>query len=177
MASSFSNSAYEKLFQENIKPIQKLSPGLPIPDFELPDNTGKIHKLSDYKGQIIYLDFWATWCVNCIEQIPEALQLQKHYEGKPVKFIYVALEDAEKDVLNWKNFISGNHKLTKKVTNNDTFTGLHLIAKGQFDNKQIKDFKVIYTPTHVLIDQNGNIVNARAKGPDEIYNEIDKLLK
>jgi thiol-disulfide isomerase/thioredoxin len=177
MKGNFTNPVNERLFLENIKPFQQLAPGHKAPDFELPDATGKQHSISDYKGQVIYLDFWATWCVNCIEQIPAALKLQKYFQDQPVKFIYVALEETERDIDNWKKFISGEHKVTKKLTNNSAFAGLHLVAKGQFENEQIKDYQVIYTPTHVLIDQNGNIVNSRAKGPEEIYEEIEELLE
>ncbi len=177
MKGNFSNPAYEELFLKNIKAFQQLAPGQKAPDFELPDAFGQSHNISDYNGQVVYLDFWATWCVNCIEQIPEALKLQKHYQNQPVKFIYVAMEATEKDIENWKTFISGEHKMTKKLTNGRGFTGLHLVAEGQFENEQIKDYQVIYTPTHVLIDQNGRIVNSRAKGPSEIYSDIDRLLK
>lgn len=49
------------------------------PDFELIDQFGEVHSLSDYSGQVIFLNIWATWCPYCLEEMPEIQQLYEHY--------------------------------------------------------------------------------------------------
>ena len=59
-------------------------------DFELYDQYGNIHRLSDYKGKIIFLNFWATWCPPCREEMPYIDELAKEYEGTDVAILGVA---------------------------------------------------------------------------------------
>ncbi|MDB8550973.1 cytochrome c biogenesis protein CcdA [Turicibacter sanguinis] len=63
------NTSEETSAEEGIKAI----------DFELKDQFGKIHQLSDYKGKIVYLTFWTTWCKNCVAELPILNQLYEEY--------------------------------------------------------------------------------------------------
>lgn len=63
------NTSEETSDEEGIKAI----------DFELKDQFGKIHQLSDYKGKIVYLTFWTTWCKNCVAELPILNQLYEEY--------------------------------------------------------------------------------------------------
>lgn len=51
----------------------------PAYSFQLEDQKGKVHKLSDYKGKTIFLNFWATWCHNCIEEMQDIQEIYKEY--------------------------------------------------------------------------------------------------
>lgn len=53
--------------------------GQVAPDFEITDFDGKRHRLSDYRGKVVYLNFWATWCVPCQAELPEIYRLHKEY--------------------------------------------------------------------------------------------------
>lgn len=167
----------KKFFQEGVSDYLKLSPGEPAPDFALPDADGNVTRLSDYIGKIVYLDFWGTWCTPCIQEIPGALRLQEKYKDKPVVFLYVAMEYDETDIANWKQFISGKNERYGHFLDNKPFPGIHLVAEKQFLNPEIKPYKLRFAPNYVLIDQNGNLVSARAERPDKISEEIDILLQ
>jgi thiol-disulfide isomerase/thioredoxin len=174
----FFNSQNKNLFKVNITSYKNLAPGKPAPDFALPDSSGNMHRLSDFKGNVVYIDFWGTWCYPCIQEIPDALVLQQRYaKDEPVTFLYVALEYDSTDIAGWKEFISGNDSRFGKLLHHKPFPGVHLVAEKQFRNEAISAYKLNSAPTHVLIDQNGNIVKARAKRSNEIREDIDELLK
>ena len=173
----FFNSQNQTLYDTNASPFKNLAPGKPAPDFELPDSNGVMHRLNDFKRSVVYIDFWGTWCYPCIQEIPNALKLQEKYKDQPVTFLYVALEYDSTDIAGWKEFISGNNPRFGKLLNNKPFPGIHLVAEKQFRNESISAYKIDFAPTHVLIDQRGNIVNARAKRSKEIHEDIDELLK
>lgn len=177
MSNIFSSEPYRKLFETNIEYYLRLAPSKPAPNFELPDSNGVLHRLSDFKGKIVYIDFWGTWCYPCIQEIPDALILQEKYKDELVVFLYVALEYDSTGINRWKEFIRGKNQQFGKFLNNNPFPGIHLVAEKQFRNESIKSYKLNSAPTHVLIDQNGNIVKARAKRSKGIQEEIDELLK
>jgi len=62
------------------------------PDFVLKDVNGKDVKLSDFKGKIVVLNFWATWCGPCRKEIPDFIELQEEYGKEGLQFIGIALD-------------------------------------------------------------------------------------
>jgi thiol-disulfide isomerase/thioredoxin len=173
----FYNDADRQLFKNNAAQYFALSPGMPAPDFALPDSSGNIVRLSGFKGKVVYLDFWGTWCYPCIQDIPDALELQKKYKDKPVIFLYVALEYNEENIANWKKFIAGKDARFANFVDFKPFPGMHLVAEKQFGNEMIKPYKINFVPNNVLIDQNGNLVSARAERAKGIAERIDHLLE
>src|SRR5438270_2690708 len=63
------------------------------PDFTLSDATGASIRLSDYKGKVVLLDFWATWCHGCNIEIPWYMEFQQKYKDKGLSVIGVAMDD------------------------------------------------------------------------------------
>jgi thiol-disulfide isomerase/thioredoxin len=177
VAQHFSSNNLKALYDLNIEVFANLAPGKPAPDFELPDAQGRLHRLSDLKGKAVYIDFWGTWCGPCIQEIPAALELQEAYAKEPIVFLYVALEYAEEDIERWKQFIAGKTKRSQSLFDGNTFPGMHLVADKQFNNEALKPYSLNFAPTHVLIDQEGRLVDARANGAAYIKEDLDKLLK
>jgi len=66
-----------------------------LPEFNLPDLSGRQHNISEWKGKVLVLNFWATWCPPCLKEIPDFIALQQQYADKDVQFIGIALEDKE----------------------------------------------------------------------------------
>jgi thiol-disulfide isomerase/thioredoxin len=63
------------------------------PAFSLPDLNGKTRHIEEWDGDVIILNFWATWCPPCRKEIPEFIKLQEEYRAKGVQFIGVALDN------------------------------------------------------------------------------------
>jgi len=68
------------------------------PDFSLPDLTGQRLDLSSYRGKVILLDFWATWCDPCRDEIPHFVELQNKYGGQGLQIIGVSMDDGPEPV-------------------------------------------------------------------------------
>ena len=64
--------------------------------FELTDTTGKAHRLADYKGRWVVVNFWATWCVPCIQEIPEIAEFARAYPRVAVIGVAMDAENAAK---------------------------------------------------------------------------------
>lgn len=132
---------------------QKFEPvleGRTAPDFTLPDLKGKIYKLSDYKGKVVFVSFWATWCKPCEEEMP-SMQimyqvLKKSYPD--FELLAVSVDSKEADVV--ESFV-------KKY--GITFPVLH-DKKGRI--KEI--YKTTGVPETFIIDQNG-IIAEKVWGP------------
>lgn len=67
--------------------------GNPAPDFTLKDLTGREVKLADLKGKVVVLNFWATWCPPCREEIPSMMRLNQAMAGKPFQMLAVSIDE------------------------------------------------------------------------------------
>src|SRR5580658_9276819 len=65
----------------------------PAPDFALTDADGKVAKLSDYRGKVVLLNFWATWCGPCEVEIPWFIQFQKEYRDRDFAVLGVSEDE------------------------------------------------------------------------------------
>ncbi len=77
--------------------------GRPAPDFTVSDGTSSIH-LSSYRGQVVLLNFWASWCTPCVEEMPSLLAL--HHEQANLTILAVSIDD---DRAAYSSFIAEHH--------------------------------------------------------------------
>jgi peroxiredoxin len=68
------------------------------PDFSLPQLNGEKLNLSDYRGRVVLLDFWATWCDPCREEVPHFVELQNKYRDQGFQMIGVSMDDSAEPV-------------------------------------------------------------------------------
>jgi peroxiredoxin len=68
------------------------------PDFSLPQLSGQQLRLSSFRGKIVLLDFWATWCEPCREEIPHFVDLQNQYRNQGLQIIGVSMDDGPEPV-------------------------------------------------------------------------------
>ncbi|MBI4460858.1 MAG: TlpA family protein disulfide reductase [Acidobacteria bacterium] len=80
--------------------------GEAVPNFTLRDSEGQVVALADFKGQIVVLNFWATWCAPCIEEMPSLNRLSERYAGKGLEIIAVSVDE---DPDAYREFLATNH--------------------------------------------------------------------
>ena len=156
----FPEAAYAALEKENAKRISDfksaIAKGQPAFAFTLPDLTGKRVSLSDFKGKVVYLDFWASWCLPCMEEMQETRTLKTRLQQLPqVVMLYVSL-DEQKDKDKWLSAINRNQ-----------FIGTHLLAGGGFSAKIPRAYGVNEIPAKFIIDRNGNFYATKLPYPLE----------
>lgn len=83
-----------KVYVAPVRP-QLLANGAAAPDFTVNDKDGKPVKLSDYRGKVVVLDFWATWCGPCMQSLPHTTDVAKKYADKNVVVLAVNVWDAQ----------------------------------------------------------------------------------
>jgi cytochrome c biogenesis protein CcmG/thiol:disulfide interchange protein DsbE len=135
---------------------------VPAPDFELPSLDGRKVKLSDFRGQAVLLNFWATWCSPCKIEMPWFVDLQKQYGKDGLVVLGVAMDDTESTKI-----AEFAHELG---VNYPVLLGTDRVSDDYGDVRAL--------PTTFYIDRNGTIV-AKAVGllgRQEIEEDIRKAL-
>jgi thiol-disulfide isomerase/thioredoxin len=133
--------------------------GQPAPVFTIADSTGVEYSLEQYKGKVIYLDLWASWCGPCrAEAVPFKKLVEKYKDNENVAFISIAVIDK---VDKWKEAL-----IADKPTWLQLFDKNDVVKKAYFANS---------IPKFILIDKKGNIVSFDAPMPSS-GDEIEKLI-
>lgn len=134
------------------------------PNLEMKDLSGKTTKLSDVRGSIAVINFWATWCVPCREELPLLGKLEKEYLGKNVRFIAASAdEEKNRGALDW--FLKV-HEVTMEVW---VGADLDMLERAGLGNE---------LPATLIVDQQGQVV-ARILGEareQDIRRPLDWLL-
>lgn len=161
-ADNLTNKEFAVELQAKIKQAQKLAKGSPAIDITFADVEGNTHRLSEFKGKILYLDFWATWCGPCKQESPYFEKMSKEYTGKDIVFIPISTDTNHKA---WLNYLNAHAKELKQY--------------NCVDPKLHSEWAIFYIPRFVLIGKDFNIVDAYAPRPSEAAAKtlIDSLLK
>ena len=132
---------------------------LPAYDFELKDQYGNTHKLSDYKGKVVFLNFWATWCPPCREEMPHIEEIYKEY-GYNKNDVVILGAASPATAENPSPQDESEEKIKAFLTKNNYTFPVVFDVKGEiFRNYYINAF-----PTTFMIDREGNIMGYVAGG-------------
>ncbi len=110
-------------------------------DVRLPDTNGKTVALSDFRGNVVFLNFWATWCRSCVSEMTDMQALHQKLKGKPFVMIAINIKESQSHVMNFLE------------TQNLTFTTL-LDPYGE----TLGQFGVRALPTTLILDKSGRLI-------------------
>jgi cytochrome c biogenesis protein CcmG, thiol:disulfide interchange protein DsbE len=92
--------------RSGVKPISTLRRA---PDFSFTDLTGHKLRLSDYHGKVVVLDFWATWCDPCKEEVPHFIEMQNKYASQGLQVLGISMDDDEPPVREFQQQFKMNY--------------------------------------------------------------------
>ena len=99
LAAHFADKATRLHVSGGLKKADSASAGKPAPDFTLKSLDGKDLNLAQYRGKVVLVNFWATWCDPCRIEIPWLIEMQQQYSAKGFTVIGIAMDDEGKSVV------------------------------------------------------------------------------
>lgn len=145
----------------NLYELSALQIGQPAPDFEAKDLQGQTVRLSDLRGKVVLLDFWATWCGPCLPEIPHLKNIYDRHQNDPFALVGISL-DTEEDSLR-------------------AFVKRHALAWPQLGGSEgwqhqvAQQYNVHFIPSTYLIDAEGSIAAKDLRG-EEMEKTVTALL-
>jgi len=141
------NTQLERLFEE--MGILQIPPAADPVEIQLKDQNGRLTRLSEFRGKIVFINFWTTWCLACVVEMPSMEKLHQKFKDKDFAMVGINLQESDATVLEFYK----EHQLT--------FATL-LDSSGDVGTT----FRIRGIPTTFILDKNGIIIG-RAMGPRE----------
>lgn len=136
--------------------------GSPAPGFSGTSLGGESISLSDYKGKVVLLDFWATWCGPCVHELPNVIDAYKAYHDKGFEIVAISLDEARED-------------LEAFLTEHPEMTWVQLFDGKGWESDIAMQYQVEAIPFTLLLDQEGNVVRQDLRG-EALANALADLL-
>ncbi len=140
---------------------ERMKEGNPAPEFSFPDAKGKMHSLKEFKGKVLVIDFWASWCGPCRAEIPHLKQYYEEFKNnKEVAFLSVSI-DAKR--LDWD-----------KAVKEENMPWLQLLAPN--GGKEIMEsYQFSGIPFIIVLDKDGKIYKKNLRG-EAVKNAVNDVL-
>lgn len=142
------NSGNEETQENEDEEEQQMTPA-PLAEFELTDQFGNTHTLSDYKGKVIFLNFWATWCGPCRNEMPDIQKLYEEYSAQG--------EDAEVVILGIAGPGIGQEGSAEEIAAFMEENGYTYPVLMDESGEMFTQYGISAFPTTFMIDKDGNI--------------------
>ena len=152
--------------REEAKQMQKtLVVGAKFPDFDEKVIAGKPLSIANYKGKVVLIDFWATWCGPCIGELPNVLKAYEKYHAKGFEIIGISLE-RDKDEQKFRSFVKAQG-----------MSWQHFFDGKFWETKLAVKYGIMSIPATFLLDGEGKIVakDQQLRGPG-LEAEVGKIL-
>src|SRR5690606_28583415 len=140
----------------------------PATVFALTDLDGKKVSLADYRGKVVILDFWATWCGPCVASFPGMKKMQEKYKDDPgVKFLFVNTWQTE----------DNKEKNAGDFVKKNKYEAFHVLMDNE--NKVVSEYDVSGIPTKFIIGKDGNIkfMSVGFNGEEHLYKELPAMIE
>jgi len=124
--------------------------GSHFPDFDVKDTAGKPLSIANYKGKVVLLDFWATWCTPCVKELPKVIKTYEAYHKQGFEIIGISLDKEEQKLSSFTK--------EKNMTWAQYFDGL------AWQNKLAVKYGVNSIPATYLLDGQGDIIGKDLRG-------------
>jgi cytochrome c biogenesis protein CcmG, thiol:disulfide interchange protein DsbE len=145
----------------------EIAAGPSAPDFSLNDLAGKTVSLKQYRGSIVVLDFWATWCPPCRAAIPELVEIQERYKDKKLVVLGISMDDPHTVTNEYLRAFSEKLKINYPVL--------------RFDLKVVESYfgtEMPALPTLYIIDRNGQVRDKQVGfNADFLKGAVERILK
>ncbi len=159
-------SEYLPLLNKQISMAKRLAKGQPAPDFSIITPEGKSLRLSDLKGKVVYLSFWASGCKQCVGEMINEKRIKGQLKNTQVEFVYLSIDEDT----------TTSNLLVSKFNLGGIFTH----AKGGWYAKEVQLYGVQGLPAYFLIDKEGKFAlqNTPSPGdPKQLISEIEQLTR
>ncbi len=148
-----------KILDQRLAAFKGLNIGALAPTFKLPSLEGDMIALSQFRGQYVFIDFWASWCLACRAENPKWEKIHQKYKGKEFSIIGIGVKD---DLERWSKAIKKDE--------------LHYLQLSALNSTVPKRYLISSLPQNILLDKEGKIIakNIKAK---ELEKRLENLLK
>lgn len=139
--------------------------GQPGFNFIYEDIDGNPVSFTSFKGKVVYVDVWATWCAPCKEEIPHLKSLEKALHGEDIVFVSISTDTDKND---WQEFVEEND-----------MAGVQLLADNGPNSDFSKTYEVRTIPRFILFDREGKLVDPNVRRPSspELKRELLELIR
>lgn len=144
------NSRYVKDFAQGIDQMRGTTLGQVAPEIALPNPEGEVKKLSDLRGKVVMIDFWAAWCGPCRRENPNVVKLYNKYNDKGFEVFGVSLDRSKED---WV-----------KAIEKDNLTWTQVSDLSYFNSEAARTYGIEAIPATILLDREGKIIARNLRG-------------